>query len=370
MLLDWFFPYAAGVANALAAEAQVVMVARDHGLEIGVADDTLRTMRTMLDERVRLVMIGGRQRDPRSLSDVIRVRGLLQRMAPDVLHVQDHADWRLFALERLLRRVPTLVTIHDVVFHEGEGDREGASLPLRRSVGRSVRTHAGAYVVHGRRLADLLEAQDWYRGQATYVIPHGRLPYAASRAPLPDTPTILFFGRLEYYKGLDLLIKAAEIASERVPGLRVIVAGHGPDEARCRELVRYPQLFDWRAGFVPHGEIAGLFAEASVVVLPYRDASQSGVVPIAFANGRAVIATEVGSLSEVVHDGQNGIVVRALSAEAIATAIVRAFTEPHLLDRLAEGATATMTTGMLSPQNIALLHLHAYARLARRSSSS
>ena len=364
MLLDWFFPYAAGVANALADEAQVVMVTRDHGLEIGAIDDPLRAKRALLDDRVGMLVIRGRQRDPRSLNDAARVRRLFQRVKPDVLHVQDHADWRLFGLERTLTRVPTLLTVHDVVFHEGEKHREDASLPLRRYVGRSVRSQAGAYVVHGRRLADLLGAQDWYRGQDIHVIPHGRLPYAASCAPLPIRPTILFFGRLEFYKGLDLLVEAAEIAAQRVPHLRVIVAGQGPDASRCQGLVRSPELFDWRIGFVPHEETASLFAEASVIVLPYRDASQSGVVPMAFANGRPVIATDVGSLSEAVHHGLDGLMVRQASAEAVAAAIVRLFTETGLLTRLAAGATTTMSTGLLAPQHIAELHMKAYAQLA------
>lgn len=368
MLVDWFFPYAAGVANALVGDAQVVMVTRDHGFELAGADDAVRARRALLDDRVGMLVVGGRQRDPRSLGALARVRRLFDRAPPDVLHVQDHADWRLHLLERSFAQVPTLLTIHDVVFHEGEKHREDATLPMRKYIGRGVRSHASAYVVHGRALGHTLEAQDWYHGQDVHVIPHGRLPYASASRPLPMRPTILFFGRIEYYKGLDLLVEAAQMASARVPDLKVIVAGHGPDESRCRGLVRSPELFDWRPGFVPHGEIASLFAEASVVVLPYRDASQSGVVPIAFANGRAVISTEVGSLSEVVHDGRNGIVVRASSAEAIAAGIVRAFSEPHLLDRLAEGATATMSMGMLAPQNIAMLHMLAYAQLIRRSS--
>ena len=367
MLLDWFFPYAASVANALADEAQVVMVARDQGFEIGVTHDTLEAMRAMLDPRVRLIPIRGRQRDPRGLADALRVRRLLERAAPDILHFQDFEDWRLYAVGRLLPKVPTLMTIHDVVFHEGEKDSGGASFPIRRFVRRSARLRAWAYVVHGRGLADALEAQNWYREQEIHVIPHGRLPYAASCAPLPDTPTILFFGRLEHYKGLDLFVEAAEIAAQSVPHLRAIVAGQGSDASRCQALVRSPALFDWRLGFVPNEETASLFAEASVVVLPYRDASQSGVVPMAFANGRPVIATDVGALSEAVHDGENGLMVREVSATAVAAAIVRIFTETALLTRLATGASETMSTGPLVPGRIAELHLQAYTRLARQA---
>lgn len=367
MLLDWFFPYAAGVADALADQAQVVIVTRDHGHELGVGGDSVRVKEALLDYRVRILTVGGRQRDLGSLSDVAHLHRLFRRHTPDVFHVQDHADWRLTALQRALRRVPTLLTIHDVVRHEGEAYQEGVSLPLRRLTNRSVRASADAYVVHGRALAEALAAQEWYRGQAIHVIPHGRLPFAASCAPLPTRPSILFFGRLEFYKGLDLFVEAAEIAAGQLPALRAVVAGRGSEASRCRELVRSPELFDWRTRFIPNEETAALFSEASVVVLPYRDASQSGVVPMAFANGRPVIATAVGSLPEVVRNGENGLLVRDMSSKAIANAIVRVFTEDGLLDRLATGATATMTTGPLAPKHIADLHMEAYARLAQRA---
>ena len=365
MLLDWYFPYAVGVANAIAPlDDRLTVVTRDHGIELGLSDDSSGTKRAMLDERVWLSIVSGRQRDPRSLGDLFRVRRLLARFGPDVLHIQEHADWRLYALQRALPGVPTIVTIHDVVHHEGAKEREGVSLPLRNHIQRSVRTHAGAYIVHGRRLAGLLRDQDWYMGQPVHVIPHGGLPYAAATAPLPRTPTLLFFGRLEYYKGLDLLVEAAHFASARVPGLRIIVAGRGPEGARCKNLVTTPDVFDWRTEFVPHEQTASLFAEASAVVLPYRDASQSGVVPMAFANGRAVIATDVGSLGEIVRNGRNGLIVGQVSPVAIAEAIVRMFTEKGLLEQLSAGAVATMTTGVLAPEHIAQLHLRAYARLA------
>ena len=214
---------------------------------------------------------------------------------------------------------------------------------------RSVRSHAGAYVVHGRGLADDLAAQDWYGGQDIHVIPHGRLPYAASSTPLPVRPTILFFGRVEHYKGLDLLVEAAEIAAQHIPHLKVIVAGQGADAARCRALVRSPALFDWRLGFVPNEEIASLFAEASVVVLPYRDASQSGVVPMAFANGQTGHRNRRGvSIAEVVRDGRDGLWFGRGLGAAVAAAIVRASLNPSA-DPLAPGRVATMSTGLLAP---------------------
>lgn len=366
MLLDWFFLYAAGVAEALAGRAEIVMVTRDHGHELGVDTEPTTVKRSLLDHRVRLLTVRGRQRDLVGPCDIAHIHRLFRRYPPDVLHAQDHADWRLFGLQRMLRDVPAILTIHDVVLHEGER-HAGVSPALRRLQVEHIRSRADAYIVHGRRLAEIVQAQRWYRGQDINVIPHGRLPHAASASPLPSRPTILLFGRLEYYKGLDVLVEAAESAARSVPDLRVIVAGRGSDAARCRALVRTPELFEWRLGFVPNEATAALFGEASVVVLPYRDASQSGVAPTAFANGRPVIATDVGALSEAIGDGTNGLLVRDVTPEAVAQAIVRVFTEPGLLERLSSGASETLTAGAMSPESIAGLHMEAYGRLIRRA---
>jgi glycosyltransferase involved in cell wall biosynthesis len=103
-----------------------------------------------------------------------------------------------------------------------------------------------------------------------------------------------------------------------------------------------------------------LFGESSLVVLPYRDASQSGIVPLAFSNGRPVIVTGVGALAEAVDDEVDGIVVETPSAAAIAEAIVKALAEPGLLERLAANALVTATEGRLSMSQISRAHLDAY----------
>jgi len=75
--------------------------------------------------------------------------------------------------------------------------------------------------------------------------------------------------------------------------------------------------------FIPDDEVGLYFSAADLVVLPYRSATQSGIVPIAFAFERPVIATRVGGLSEAVRDGETGLLVEPNSPAALAEAIVR-----------------------------------------------
>src|SRR5690606_35012391 len=84
--------------------------------------------------------------------------------------------------------------------------------------------------------------------------------------------------------------------------------------------------------------VSGLFRRASVVVLPYTDATQSGVSAMAFACSRPVIATEVGDVPEVVIEGQTGLLVPPRDAQALADAMERLIVDRALRARLGTGA--------------------------------
>src|SRR4051794_18009029 len=86
-------------------------------------------------------------------------------------------------------------------------------------------------------------------------------------------------------------------------------------------------------------EIPGLFARSSAVVLPYTDATQSGVVAMAFGFGRPAIVTNVGGLPDVICDGYNGLLVAPKDAGALAEAISRLIVNDDLRNRLTAGAS-------------------------------
>src|SRR5690606_6572529 len=93
----------------------------------------------------------------------------------------------------------------------------------------------------------------------------------------------------------------------------------------------------FRFEYVPDSELSSLFASHDLVVQSYRSASQSGVVPLAHAAGRAVVVTPVGGLAEQVADGINGVVARSTDSADVAAAIQRAVEN---LDSLTAGAAA------------------------------
>jgi len=364
LLFDWFFYYTSAIANGLAQHADILMIMRDHGYELGVVEHAaIPTKRGMLEPEVRVAWIRGRRRSVTGIVTAAQAATALRAFKPDVLHIQQHDDWRLWLIQKSAMGTPSVLTLHAVDYHVELG-RSPALTPFDRIVRRS----ADAYIVLGANLVPVVERQTCCKtGKPIHVVPHGPLSYPSASCPLPDSFTALFFGHIEYYKGLDIFIRAVELAACDVPDIRAIIAGRGPDVSRCMGLPRLPQLFEWREGRIPDADLPQLLAESSVVVLPYREAGQSGVIPVAFANARTVIVTPVGALVDAVSHNINGVVTEDATAEAVAEALVLLARSPRLLGNLSRGAHETMLTGSLSQTQVVRRHLEIYHSLARVS---
>ena len=167
---------------------------------------------------------------------------------------------------------------------------------------------------------------------------------ARKKLAIPDgAPVILFFGYIRKYKGLDILLRAVPKLLERLPELRVVVAGEFySNEAEYRTLIASLAIPERNlllaTDYIPNEEVSKYFAAANVVVLPYRSATQSGIVPIAYQFDRPVIVTDVGGLRETVTDGVSGLIARDATPEAIAEHVLRFFDE-QLEAHLAPGVT-------------------------------
>jgi glycosyltransferase involved in cell wall biosynthesis len=334
LVCEWFVKYTAGLARGLAdAGCEVKLLSRDHDLEFGGETGAMREfVRATLGEGPEHLELGGRVRDVRRLGEVAGLRRRTGRWAPDVVHVQDSLthDLRL-ALAAGLPGRPYALTVHDPTPHPGDVQPSARTRALRRA----LRRRAGLLFAHSSGMADELRAAGDARG-AVVVVPHGF--GLAEAEPLPQRPSVLFFGRISHYKGLDTLLDAMSVVWERRPEVTLTVAGEGPlpDRASLRD-ERVTLLHE----HVPEAAVAGLFAAATCVALPYRQASQSGVGAEAKRFGRAVIATTVGGLPELVTP-ESGRLVAPEQPRALAAAILEIVETPGLAQRLGDGAAASV----------------------------
>lgn len=194
-----------------------------------------------------------------------------------------------------LRRagVPMAVVVHDADPHPGDG------YPMLAALNRALVRRADGVIALTEHVAARLRAQGVVQAGVPLLTGAGHPPFAFGAAPPPRAHggklRVLSFGRLLPYKGLDLLADALRRLGEREMEVRVV--GQGPESAGLAALRALP----WVAvenRWVEESEIGALIAWADLLVLPYREASQSGVAAAALAAGRFILSTRVGGLIE------------------------------------------------------------------------
>ena len=157
-------------------------------------------------------------------------------------------------------------------------------------------------------------------------------PDAPRTTHQPRDIDILFFGRLEAYKGVDVLLEAVRLLRSRGMEPRVTVAGTGPFKIESAPGVTV------ESRYVPDRELAGMVARSRIVVMPYRDATGSQVPQIAFTYGTPVVASRVGCLPEYVEDGVNGLLVRSEDPAHLADALARMLQDQALWAKMSMAA--------------------------------
>lgn len=141
---------------------------------------------------------------------------------------------------------------------------------------------------------------------------------------------ILFFGYIRKYKGLNYLIDAMKDVVKKTDVKLLIVGEFYEDENKYREQIKNNNLeknIFVISDFMPNEKVRYFFSACDLVVLPYNSATQSGITQIAYFYDKPVIATKVGGLSEVIHDGETGYLVEPKNSGEIAGAIIKFYSE-------------------------------------------
>ena len=144
-----------------------------------------------------------------------------------------------------------------------------------------------------------------------------------------DTNVLLFFGLIRPYKGLQHLLDALKLIKDEDPEnrrkLKLLIAGDfsgsRPEYDEKIAALGIGDLLDITDGHIPISEVEKFFAASDLVVLPYEDATQSGVIQVAYSFDRPVLATRVGGLPDVVFDGETGYLVEPKRPDLIAASI-------------------------------------------------
>lgn len=143
-----------------------------------------------------------------------------------------------------------------------------------------------------------------------------------------DEMVVLFFGNIDYYKGLDILIKSLDFTDENIHAkLKLLIAGNSKNENYTREIlseISNSSLKDKvisRIAYIPDDEIEAYFMAADCVVLPYRNIYQSGVVFMAYSFGLPILVTDIGNFRNDMIEEKTGLLIGEATPEKVAGVI-------------------------------------------------
>lgn len=288
--------------------------------------------------------------------DMLRYRRLAQRA--DVAHFQwltiQHLDGMLLPPRRPGARRPALVlTAHDILPRE---PRRGQLRAQRRLYDRF-----DALVVHSEHGRERLTGELGVPGERVRVIPHGVFSHLAdapvTAAPFQtERPVVLCFGLMRPYKGIDLLLEAWR----GIEGAELWVVGM-PRMDIAPLLAAAPPSVRFVARFVGDQELPAYFRRADLVVLPYREIDQSGVLFTALAFARPLLLSDVGGFPEVAATGA-ARTFRAGDAEALRTALGELLEDAPAREAMATRARA-LAEGECSWDSIARRTMELYESL-------
>ncbi|MCO5316222.1 MAG: glycosyltransferase family 4 protein [Solirubrobacterales bacterium] len=309
--------------------------------------------------------------------NMLRLRRKLDRAPKDGEPLVTHYQWLTMpGLDRHLisNRRPRVLTAHYVL----------PPHPSERDLRRAARIYGSmdAVITHSRAGAERLTGEAGVPPDRVRVIPHGSFEHLTrSRVDAwlpaefgrPDRetergPVILFFGLLRPYKGLDLLLEACRRLTPPAggPAPELWIAGNprmdlNDLKARAEKL---PIPVRWATRFISDAEIAPLMRQADLLVLPYRDGEQSGVLYTGIAFGKAMVVSDVGGIGEVAREHGLARLVTPGDADELGEALVALTADPAARAAL-EGRAAAAAGGPFSWPEIAARTLELYSELIR-----
>jgi len=339
-------PILGGIENHIRVLAEA-HAAAGHRVSVLVCDPGRRTW---TEERTGVTVIrAGRLTTAASMPLSIRQPLILARLRPDVVHV--HSPYPLGEVANCLlgRGRATVITHHsDVV-------RQRGWLRLYGPLLRRVLTSAHRIIATSPRY---IETSPWLRPvrEKCVVVPLGvdHCRFVPPPAPYDGPPTLLFVGKLRYYKGLDTLLEALA----HLPGVYLEVVGDGPMRGPWAALADRLGLAD-RVRFrneVPDDELPEWYRRAHIFVLPANARAEAfGTVLLeAMASGLPCITTEVGTgTSWVVQDGVTGWVVPPRDPFALADAIRRLLDDADLRAAMGRAGRARVEAEFTQEQMVA-----------------
>ena len=358
--------YVGRLAQALAQDHQVVVITTEPGSHLAptreFSSDGVVTYRlapinvahlTTLPNRL-LPQAAFRAIDLYHPQIAATMRDIMVRERPQVVHVHNWVGISLAAVLASVSagsfdRVPVAMTLHDyglccvyadLRHPDGAGCAPRFACRVMTAINRPLTNRVGLVVSPSEYVLETHRQRGFFAGAEQAVFVNGIAPDLAPAERRPkETFDVLFLGRVQSYKGPEVLIRAFRRLSE--PTLRLHIAGTGPSLASCQALAAGDPRIRFH-GFVQNDALRALMDLADCAVLPSLWPENAPVsIQEAFQAGPVVVASRIGGIPEMVRDGVNGLLVEPGDELGIGAAIERLRQSPELTSRLRVEAART-----------------------------
>ncbi|MCD1116499.1 glycosyltransferase family 4 protein [Chryseobacterium turcicum] len=269
----------------------------------------------------------------KKLYNSYRIDKKIREINPDLIILDSHLITYFFTAFRYSKK--SLLIVHDPFFHSGENFK--ADILLRKLYFSLVENKI---LLNKNQKNDFINhyKQDSNKIFTSFLSVYEYLTFYGGINDKKNTSfNVLFFGRISPYKGVKYFLDACVeiIESGQYPNISFTVAGSGDFDFDITKYYNYSQIKIINK-FIQPEELSQFIKSSSVVVCPYVDATQSGVVMSCFAFKKPVIATNVGGLPEMVEDGKTGVIIEPKSTESIKEAIFKLYENPQILEQMSE----------------------------------
>jgi glycosyltransferase involved in cell wall biosynthesis len=300
--------------------------------------------------------------DIRNIVSLFRLYREILKLAPNLIHLPGGIVFGLPIIYPLIKlRFPLVISVHEPT-------------PLLMSLYDRLllKIHmiiADAVIVAGETIKRETNRYWKFSKDKVFVVPFGAYVHYSKliKSPIKENGNaVLFFGTLSPRKGFEYLIRAEPAVSREIKGLKIIVAGRG--FSVYRNMVANSKRFEVYDHYISDEQLCELFQRASLVVLPYIWIHQSGVLFTAYAFGKPVVVTKVGSLPEVVSHGETGLVIEPKSVKALSNAIITLLKNEKMREKMKENIYKRITNEY-SWNRIAEIMIDVYYKIIKQKLS-
>lgn len=283
----WFYLYDSSRKESMRYDASFVKnYAVKYGLKVVIVDPQLKAT------------------DYRKFFFYKKIVRLINSYNPNIVYTGIRTPYWVIASRLFLKCKNVILGIHDVKPHSYSNPLTSFIEKYLSSLSIKFNHH---FFTFSPGQQQILRSQ---YGKESVMVGMSLKDFGVSKLKLPnieDGVKLLFFGRIELYKGLDGLINTIEeLHREGVTNIQLTIAGNGDYWNNCETCIKTPILYNLKIGYIKNEEVSDLMCSHHYLVLPYLNATQSGPLAIALAYGLPIIAPNIGCFKEV-YDNKSGV---------------------------------------------------------------